>query len=368
MQRKKIITILATVIILAIARCQQAPVLPEADKAKEIETRLWRAGASFYAAEEYESFRQAFRRARIHEWREASRLPLFRKIDKVREEYAQVINQGEILLRTVQNRKEEQKTALEFELKELESIVDRLRSVSAAINESIHIRQRLSRAEVAMVEAKRFIGEEKFPAAKKALATTKEAAFSARRIMFNLFDRYINDNYLKQWEKWVTETVALSRDKGNLAIIVDKLEKKLIVYSKGEKKVVYDVGLGRFGLSDKMHSGDQATPEGKYKIIKKNPHSRYHRALLLDFPNEEDRRRFQEMKKKGIIPPEVGIGGLIEIHGGGPDGLTYGCVAMEDEAIEELYKMVEPGTPVTIVGTTNRDSLILQWVRELLND
>lgn len=368
MRRERIRATLAAAVILALTSCQQAPVLPEAEKAKEIEGRLWRAGASIFAPTEYESFRQAFRQARIHEWREASRWPLFRKMDRVRDKYAEVIKQGEMVLRMVEERKEEQKTALELELKELESLISRLRSISEAINESTHIRQRLSRGEMALGEAARLISQENFSAAKKALASAKEPVLSARRIMFSLFDRYIDEDYVRQWEKWVAETVALSRTQGNLAIIVDKLEKKLIVYSKGEKKAVYDVGLGRFGLSEKIHSGDQATPEGKYKIIKKNPNSRYFRALLLDYPNEEDRRRFQEMKKKGIIPPEVGIGGLIEIHGGGQDGLTYGCVAMEDEAIEELYKMVQIGTPVTIVGTANRDSLILRWVRELVHD
>ena len=86
----------------------------------------------------------------------------------------------------------------------------------------------------------------------------------------------------------------------------------------------YDIGLGRFGLSDKMYSGDEATPEGRYKIIRKFPNSTFYKALLIDYPNEEDRESFARGKRAGTIPVKAGIGGEIEIHGGGKDSLTRG--------------------------------------------
>jgi len=357
--------VIAAIVTLFSISCQQAPVLPEAEKAKEIESRLWRAGASSFAAEEYNSFYQALRTVRIHELKERARLPLWRRLKRVQEEYQRVIEDGIKLLALVEERKQSQAKDLRNELSELEGLITKLRAISSAINESRHIRQRITRAEVLIEEAKRNIEKVEFSGAKKAMAAAREPALSARRIVLSLFERYLDESYLRRWEKWVAETIAESRAKNNLAIIVDKLEKKLVVYSQGEKIETYDVGLGRFGLADKLHAGDEATPEGKYKVVKKNPNSRYYKALLLDYPNEDDRRRFQEMKKRGLIPPRIGIGGLIEIHGGGQDGLTYGCVAMEDEAIDELYEMAEVGTPVTIVGTVNRDSIILNWVREL---
>ena len=46
--------------------------------------------------------------------------------------------------------------------------------------------------------------------------------------------------------------------------------------------------------------GDYATPEGRYRIEKKMPTSQYYKALLLDYPNAEDKKRFQLNKMEGI--------------------------------------------------------------------
>ena len=64
------------------------------------------------------------------------------------------------------------------------------------------------------------------------------------------------------------DTVAESKARGTTAFVVSKLERKLHIYKKGILTASYDIGLGRFGLSDKMFSGDEATPEGRYKIIR----------------------------------------------------------------------------------------------------
>ncbi len=358
---------LVFLVVLISTNCQRAPVLPEAETAKQVETRLWRAGASIFAPEEYNSFRERLKAARIHELREGRRLPLMRRMKKVREEYQSVIAEGEKIFLLVEEKKGKEKNRLLTRLSDLESWVQSLREIGSAINESHGLRQRVTRAEVLIAEARQQLKEEKFDKAEKSMAEAAAQARSARYLVLSLFERYLNENYLQRWEKWTEETIAESREKGKIAIIVDKLEKKLWVYHKGEKKAVYDVGLGRFALADKLHAGDEATPEGKYKVTKKIPQSRYYKALLLDYPNQDDLRQFQEMKKKGLIPPKVGIGGLIEIHGGGQDGLTYGCVAMEDKVMDEIFSLAEVGTPVTIVGTFNRDSAILKLVKELLS-
>ncbi|WP_371832310.1 L,D-transpeptidase family protein [Paracoccus benzoatiresistens] len=50
-------------------------------------------------------------------------------------------------------------------------------------------------------------------------------------------------------------------------------------------------------------------------------------------------------------------GGDIMIHGRGPDGnrlapqnrdWTAGCIAVTDDEIEEIYAMLQPGTPIRI--------------------
>ena len=106
-------------------------------------------------------------------------------------------------------------------------------------------------------------------------------------------------------------------------------------------------------------AAEAGPPEGRYRIVKKKDlgQSVYHRALLLDYPNAEDRRRFAAAKKRGEIPRASAIGGLIEIHGDGERGQNWtdGCVALRNRDMDELYARVPLGTRVTIVGGDGGD-------------
>ena len=112
--------------------------------------------------------------------------------------------------------------------------------------------------------------------------------------------------------------------------------------------------LGPYWVSAKTRSGDAATPEGQYHIVAKKDRgaSAYHRALLLSYPNDQDRQAFLRDRQSGLVPPAARIGGLIEIHGGGGRGedWTSGCVAMSNQDVDDLFPRVHLGTPVTIVG------------------
>ena len=79
---------------------------------------------------------------------------------------------------------------------------------------------------------------------------------------------------------------------------------------------------GVFG--PKRRQGDWQTPEGYYEIDHFNPWSQYHLSLHMNYPNRSDRLRSQGGS----------LGGEIFIHGGCQ---TEGCIALTDEAIEELY-------------------------------
>ncbi|MFH1965224.1 MAG: L,D-transpeptidase family protein, partial [Acidobacteriota bacterium] len=112
------------------------------------------------------------------------------------------------------------------------------------------------------------------------------------------------------------------------------------------------------------HAGDYATPEGRYKISKKNPSSRYYKALLIDYPNASDRQAYVRNQQDGLVPSGVGIGGTIEIHGGGNDVITDGCVSMKDQEMDMLYKLADVGTAVTIIGSKKSLKSILEQVYE----
>lgn len=164
--------------------------------------------------------------------------------------------------------------------------------------------------------------------------------------------------YLRQvpiWQRWVNETIAWSAERDSVAIIVDKMAHRCYVYADGQLRAEYPVELGPRWLGHKRQRGDNATPEGRYRVIKKKADKQtvYYKALQINYPNDEDRQRFGEAQKRGELSRYATIGGLIEIHGEGGRGAnwTAGCVALENRYMDEIYEWAMVGTPITIVGS-----------------
>ena len=115
------------------------------------------------------------------------------------------------------------------------------------------------------------------------------------------------------------------------------------------------VGIGKPG--PKRYEGDNKTPEGTYRIDHRFKSRRFHRFLHVSYPNKNDRRAFRHGKENETIPKSIGIGGAIGIHGEakGFSGLphkwtnwTAGCIAVDNDEIEELYRAVVKNAVVTI--------------------
>ncbi|NTV81218.1 MAG: L,D-transpeptidase, partial [Candidatus Aminicenantes bacterium] len=191
-----------------------------------------------------------------------------------------------------------------------------------------------------------------------------DLAGEAERAVVSHISRYLDPNQVKAWKQAADETIAESRRRKTTAIIVSKLERRLAVYRNGTLSRTYDVGLGFNGLADKRVAGDNATPEGRYSVVRKIPTSLYHKALLIDYPNDEDRRWFAREKARGNIPPGASIGGNVEIHGGGQDSLTRGCVSLDNAMMDELYALAQVGTPVTIIGTMEPENFVIKAIRD----
>ena len=161
-------------------------------------------------------------------------------------------------------------------------------------------------------------------------------------------------NYSK-WQNWYTSTIRMSEQNGGYALIVDKIKHKGYLYFKGKLYKEYDVEFGRNWIGNKYFAGDKATPEGMYRIIKKkgNGDSKYYKAMLINYPNDEDYASFNSKKRQGLISKNSRIGGLIEIHGDGGKGAdwTSGCIALSNSEMDELFSKTPVGTPVTIIGS-----------------
>lgn len=163
------------------------------------------------------------------------------------------------------------------------------------------------------------------------------------------------------------QTDARSRSKLPLAspkIVVQKGKRRLMLYD-GEKLLrTYKVGLGFNPVADKVKEGDGATPEGEFYIFTKNEKSAYYLSLGISYPNLEDAKRglrdrlitreqYEEIaraiEQKKAPPQTTPLGGQIYIHGrGSQKDWTWGCVALDDAEIKELFDAVPVGTPVII--------------------
>lgn len=150
---------------------------------------------------------------------------------------------------------------------------------------------------------------------------------------------------------------------GKLEIVVLKRERKLLVYGDGKLVRTYPIGLGS-NPGDKIKEGDRATPEGEFYVFTKNPESKYYLSLGISYPNSEDAERglksglinadqSEQIKQaitRGEAPPQnTALGGEIYIHGrGSSTDWTWGCVALDDPDMKELFDAARVGTRVTI--------------------
>jgi len=344
-------TVLAVAILcLFLTGClKEEPVPPEVNLAEKQELNLWRAGAPLYLKEPFSRYREALLKSKSDLARVTARFKWFRNYEPIQAEFAQLLKQGDELFKQLEIEKQKRASVVLERMKSLREKHNQLENVTLLVHLKLP-RSYLARAEVALNEVQTLYKKEQYPASEEKLKEVEVYIAKAEKATAPVLNRYKDTNQIARWKRWATETIEESREKDIHCILVVKANKKLLLYKDGNLSKSYPVGLGQNGWSDKLRAKDNATPEGKYRIIRKNPASRYHRALLINYPNDEDRREFYRAKKRGLVPESAGIGGSIEIHGGGDEGLTYGCISLDNHQIEELYHMVDVGTPVTIVG------------------
>lgn len=295
---------------------------------------------------------------------EAAKFGWFRDYGPARREIQTLVASGRELLEKIRSLRATEEKVLTGDIQECARQSGLLRQMTEYFNENSSVRKNIAQADIRLSEAEILVRKAEFEKARVLLEDGRASIAAAQEAAANLLSRYLDKAQLARWKKWVDDTIADSKARGSTAFIVSKLERKLHIYRKGMRMASYDIGLGRFGLSDKMYSGDEATPEGRYKIVRKYPNGTFYKALLIDYPNEEDKQSFAQGKRAGTIPRQAGIGGAIEIHGGGKDSLTRGCVGMENKDMDAVFEAAAVGTVVTIVGTLSVEDSILAEVRK----
>jgi murein L,D-transpeptidase YafK len=149
------------------------------------------------------------------------------------------------------------------------------------------------------------------------------------------------------WPFMLAQNVTVSVDH----LVVYKGERRLVLLSQGKELRSYKVALGGEPIGPKTRQGDHRTPEGLYVLDSRNPNSHFYKSFHISYPNARDTAA---AKKLGFSP-----GGDIMLHGlqkeyawvGKAHTLhdwTDGCIAVTDEEMDEIWKLVRVGTPIEI--------------------
>lgn len=254
----------------------------------------------------------------------------------------------------------------------LASVEDRFQVLTVqvgAIDSRLVLGQQLVETDLLVKQARAFFEEGQFERSIDASDKAGRMLASQTDVLSSELGRYADHDRIGRWQQMARETIAWSRLHHTSAIIVSKADRVLSLYKNGQKLLSYPVRLGFNGIREKRYQGDGATPEGRYRVAGKRGQgeTQYYRALLLDYPNAEDRRRFQSARRTGLIPASKGIGGQIEIHGVDNELMaqTLGCVMLENPQMVYLYDRVERGTPVTIVGALHEQNSVAQALASL---
>jgi murein L,D-transpeptidase YafK len=134
-------------------------------------------------------------------------------------------------------------------------------------------------------------------------------------------------------------------------VVVYKNQRRMVLLAQGKEIKSYRVALGGEPIGPKQRQGDHRTPEGSYVLDSQNLHSQFYKAFHISYPNSQD---IAAAKKRGVNP-----GGAIMLHGLPKEyawvgkahtnsDWTDGCIAVTNEEMDEIWKIVRPGTPIDI--------------------
>jgi len=136
-------------------------------------------------------------------------------------------------------------------------------------------------------------------------------------------------------------------------VVVLKSERRMLLMKGSEVLRSYRISLGLMPTGPKERNGDYRTPEGRYRLGKRNAHSDYFLSVQVTYPNEDDVRRARRSHENP--------GGAIMVHGQpnvprhSPDyyssqDWTDGCIALSDSDMLEFWLLTQSGIPIEIMA------------------
>jgi len=348
-----VILALIPVIILLLVRFTPQPPEGEVEYARLILSQAASNNAATYSKKLYGEAKALYDSAMLNWESENKRFIYFRNYDMVARFAELSARKAEQATKVSRNNATDLNIKLKQKLDTLNNLANQLNKHFTSYPLSSEVWNRISKGKMLLKESEVAYKKGQLVQANKKITDSEilltDSYEKATTHLKGYFKSYL------VWKKWADKTIRESRQNQSYSIIIDKYSRKCLVYFGGVKKYEYNVELGKNWVGDKRVRGDKATPEGMYKIVKKfgSNKTKYHKALLIDYPNETDREEFKKEIANGTLPKTAKIGSLIEIHGDGGRGIdwTEGCVALTDSEIDVIFKIAREGTPVTIIGS-----------------
>jgi murein L,D-transpeptidase YafK len=149
----------------------------------------------------------------------------------------------------------------------------------------------------------------------------------------------------------LTQTAPLDSLPAVDRVVVKKSERQLVLMHGGNVVRAYHISLGLNPVGQKERSGDFRTPEGSYRVERRNPRSDFFLSLKVSYPNPLDLKRARAH--------HWDTGGSIMIHGL-PNTLkhepeyyeshdwTDGCIAVSNADMTEIWMLTPDDVPIDI--------------------
>jgi hypothetical protein len=318
---------------------------------RDLRSRLAAARADRLLLAEYRYFEREFAEIRRRYDQLYARSAFLRNdVEQLGEAIDRLRSDGSVMLDEVGRRKRERLEELSMELSVLESLVD----PSWRRSLPPELRLQVTQARLQVDRIRFFLERDEVFLAEQTIEELKSSSGAVGSFLDGLEARFSDPSLLSAWGELCFEAIKVSRADDRPVLVIDKFHREARWLEGGRPTRVFPVDLGWNGLHDKRRQGDGATPEGEYRVseLKGEEKTRYHRALLLDYPNSLDWERFSRAVREGRLPGDARIGGLIEIHGEGGQGRdwTDGCVALANDDMEIVFDASYVGMPVFVVG------------------
>ena len=328
--------------------------------------------ASDVSPEEYSKFNRQWMalRARVRSEENIVRWPW--EDNELEAELESLQAEGTSLVADVNTRLQAQRLSIETKLAKVEQRLRLLNARVSDIGSRVVLGEHPVETELLVRQARLLLEQGQFAQAVHASDQAGQILLAQTALLTNELGRYADDELITAWKEAAQRTIEWSRTHRAQAIVISKADRVLTLYKNGRKVLTYPIRLGSRGIRAKQHYGDGATPEGEYRIHRKrgSGQTAYFRALILDYPNADDRRRFEEAQKAGLISRSQPMPGLIQLHGTA-QGITdqpFGSILLDNAHIAKLFDQVSVGTPVMIVGALeshNSVSLVLADLDDL---